>query len=472
MSEELLINKVKLICKKKPNDRSPADIQELQDLTRLSKVFKNIIELSGESAHQICCKFLSYEFCPAEQYLFNVGDQGTCFYTIISGKVGVEIPRKDEFPGESKMVEVVEFKTGASFGELALESSKPRLASVRCKVDSHFVTLDKSDYNRMIAKVVREKRNNVVNFLKSLPIFAGFTKGSLTKLTYNFKEKEFTKGQVVYREGDPINEVYLVTEGEFLFQKRIIVEDGRKKKALFSEHYTDSVEMIKFRSKALNKKLVQIGKIAKMGAGELFGVEEKDGPIRKFTCVCNSSKAKVLCILKNDFYRRIKGEDTLQYIQDKIDLKDKEINSRISMWKFIAEDTASSLSPLQLRRRTKEVEAILKEERKTPPPLTSSATAQVFSKKQDNYSNICLYKRVDDELRRSGSPFETSKRSPIKSKQRDVGYTGILRNAFVKGLEKFTAASLARRASPAPNSNSGHITLYSMNSRPVYTILK
>ena len=379
------------------------------------------------------------------------------------------MPRKDEFTGENKLVEVVEFKKGGSFGELALESSKPRLASVRCKVDSHFVTLDKTDYNRMIAKVVRDKRNNVVSFLKSLPIFAGFTKGSLTKLTYNFKEKEFVKGQVVYREGDTINEVFLVTEGEFLFQKRIIVEDGRKKKALFNEHYTDSTEVIKFRSKALTKKLVQIGKIAKMGAGELFGVEEKDDPVRKFTCVCNSSKAKVLCILKTDFYRRIKGEDTLQYIQDKIDLKEKEINSRVSMWKFIAEDTASSLSPLQLRKRTKEVDSILQQVRKTPPPISSSTATHVFSKKQDNFSNLFLYKLVDDELRRSGSPFESCKKLPIKAKTKDSG-AGFLRNAFVKGLEKLTAASLTHRASPSPNS--GQVTLYSMNSKAVYSILK
>lgn len=472
MSEEPLINKVKLICKKKPNDRTPNDIQELQELTRHSKVFQNIIELSGESAHQICCKFLSYEFCPADHYLFNVGDQGTCFYTMISGRVGIEIPKRDEYSGDSKMIEVVELGKGASFGELALESSKPRLASVKCKADSHFVTLEKADYNRMIAKVVRDKRNNVVNFLKSLPIFGSITKGSLAKLTYNFKEKEFIKGQVVYKEGDPIIEVFLVTEGEFLFQKRILVEDGRKKNAIYNEHYTDTIEVIKFRSKALNKKLVQIGNIAKIGPGELFGVEEKDESLRKFSCICNSAKAKVLCILKADFYRRVKGEDTLNYIQEKIDLKEKEINSRISMWKFIAEDTASSLSPLQLRRRNKEVEAVLREERKTPPPLNKCATTQVFSKKQDNFSNVFLYKLVDNELRKSLSPFDLHKKSPIKSEQRISVIPGMAKNAFAKGLQKVVTSSLTHRATPSPNRNSGHITLYSMNSKAVYDILK
>lgn len=473
MSEDLLIDKVKTICKKKPNERSLADITDLQNLTFKSKVFKNISELSGEAALQICCKFLSYEFCPANSYLFNAGDLGTCFYTLISGKVSIEIPIVDERTGETHYKEVVEISKGESFGELALESSKPRAASAKCKENSHFLTLEKIDYNRMIAKIVRDKRNNVVNFLKTLPIFSGITKGSIAKLTYNFKEKDFTKGQTVYKEGDVVNDVFLVTEGEFVFQKRIKVEDGRKKKGLYNQVYTDSVEIARFRSKGLEKKLVQVGTVSKIGIGELFGVEENDGELRKFTCLCSSSKAKVLFLPKSDFYKRVKGEDALVHIKQKIEVREEEIDSRVCMWKTIAENTASSLSPLQLRRKEQEL-ATLRERGKTPPPLIKSSTTQCFSKKQDNFSNEFLHKLVKNELMRSGSPIDTQKKNLKFSEKNEKTSVCITNSAVnkVKALERILRAENTKVKNFSPNLGSECLTMYSMNSKAIYKALK
>ena len=42
--------------------------------------------------------------------------------------------------------EVVAFKDGKSFGELALITSKPRAATIVCKQDCDFAVLDKQDY--------------------------------------------------------------------------------------------------------------------------------------------------------------------------------------------------------------------------------------------------------------------------------------------------------------------------------------
>jgi cAMP-binding proteins - catabolite gene activator and regulatory subunit of cAMP-dependent protein kinases len=220
MNDDVLITKVKQICNKKPKERSHSDLLELEDLTKNTKVFKNLIETNGDYAHRLCCQHLVYEYCAENNYLFKQGDPGTRFYIIISGNVGVEIPMKDEHSGEIKTIEVVSFTKGACFGELALESSKPRAASIKCKSDSHFVALEKVDYNRMIAKMVRDKRDFIVNFFSSLPIFSNMTKGSLAKLTYNFREKDYIKNQVVYKEGDFAVDAFIIVEGEFLFTKK------------------------------------------------------------------------------------------------------------------------------------------------------------------------------------------------------------------------------------------------------------
>jgi hypothetical protein len=41
-----------------------------------------------------------------------------------------------------------------------------------------------------------------IDFLKSLPVFASWTRDSLRKLTPFLKEKEFKRGQIVIKEGD------------------------------------------------------------------------------------------------------------------------------------------------------------------------------------------------------------------------------------------------------------------------------
>ncbi|OMJ85992.1 hypothetical protein SteCoe_12560 [Stentor coeruleus] len=403
MNDNTLINKVRQICKKKPNERSNIDIQDLQDLTKHSKIFQSLNETNGENAHLICCRYLLYEFCHAGNYLFQVGDLGTRFYIIIKGKVGVEIPIKDENTGEIKHLEVVQISKGGCFGELALESSKPRAASIKCKIDSHFVYLEKVDYNRMIAKLVQDKRNEMVKFLQSLPAFSNMTKTTLGKLTYNFKEKDFSKGQIVYKEGEIPVDVYLVIEGEFLFQKKILVEDGRRKKFLYNEAYSEHAEVLRFRTKGLIKKLVQIGDICKLGIGELFGVEELDDEPRRSTCICNSTKAKVLCISRSDFFKRIRGEEVFEYLQKKSNFKAQELESRASVWRFIAEDKAASLSPIQMRKREKCYLQNIESSRKHSPLLEKSSTTHMFSRRVELFHSNFLRKLVEIELNKKGS---------------------------------------------------------------------
>lgn len=54
---------------------------------------------------------------------------------------------------------------GAAFGELALENNAPRAASILCTEDTHFAVLEKTDYQRILAKIVKEERYALVDFL-------------------------------------------------------------------------------------------------------------------------------------------------------------------------------------------------------------------------------------------------------------------------------------------------------------------
>jgi cAMP-dependent protein kinase regulator len=280
MNDQLIQNIIS-ICSKRPIERSHTEIELLVDLTKHCKVFKNIIEENGIASHIICCKYLHHHFQEQNSFVFRYGEKGTRFYIIIQGKVAVEVLRKN-LKGEEEFEEVVELQNGSAFGELALESDKPRAASIRCKQDSHFLYLEKVDYVALIAKLIQRRRENNVNFLQKLPALACCTRGTLTKLTYAFSEKVFNKGQIVYVEGQEAKEIFLIKKGEFEFFKHISPEDN-------------SISILKkFKFKQKNCK------IASYGVGEMFGEEDTlQDRNRSNSCKCTEDKS-ILMIIDKD----------------------------------------------------------------------------------------------------------------------------------------------------------------------------
>ena len=320
MEQNIDISEVKCICAKRPAERTNQEIQFLANFTSSVKVFKSLIESNGPYSHLICCKFLQYQSCEKGHYLFKSGDHGTRFYIIVSGKVGVEVFMKGQ-KGDKHTVEIMVLNNGASFGELALENSKPRAASIKCKVSSHFIYLEKADYDRIMSKIVVEKRESLVIFLQSLPIFQNYTKGRLTKLSYIFKEKFFNKKYTIYAEGDIADEIFIIKEGQVGFYKIL----------------KNTTEQKKSQDSLPKKKSYKLKNIANLGIGEMFGEEEVFQNIeRKTTAKCLSDVLVVLSIsktvkFKQEFFKQINGEETLNYITNRIKNKAEQVDKRLNI---------------------------------------------------------------------------------------------------------------------------------------------
>lgn len=76
-----------------------------------------------------------------------------------------------------------ELGLGLSFGELALLNNKPRLASIICHEDSHFMTLDKKTFTLILKQKEEEKLIQEMVFFAKLPFFDGWNY-NLIKLIY------------------------------------------------------------------------------------------------------------------------------------------------------------------------------------------------------------------------------------------------------------------------------------------------
>ncbi|OMJ92526.1 hypothetical protein SteCoe_4656 [Stentor coeruleus] len=310
-----LLSNLKKICIKSPKDRTSDDIEQLYQLTKYNKVFSELSSVHGPNLHKTICKHLKYEFCDAGKYLFEYGSEGNKFYVILTGKVGIEIPKKDT---EIRFQEVVELTDGGCFGELALESDKPRQASIKCKTPCHFAYLLKNDYQVILLRQIRDRRNAIVNFLYSLPLFRNFTKGFLTKISYSLKEKSLKKGQVLYQEGEFSDEFYMVKEGEIGLFRKLKAKNPMRKNFIGTKSFEVN--------------------IANIGKGEIFGDDQLINKLpRASTSKCISDKAIVYYALKDEFTKLIRNEDFWEGLKEKLQIKHEDMEKRLLMTYSIRE---------------------------------------------------------------------------------------------------------------------------------------
>ena len=117
-------------------------------------------------------------------------------------------------------IEAVQLKAGKSFGELALIKNKPRAATIKCVEDCHFAVMSQADYNKVLNKIEQKNMTRIVEFLHELPFFKVWTRTALSKLYYSFEQRNLQRNQVLFRENQEADTVYIVQTGEFEVTKR------------------------------------------------------------------------------------------------------------------------------------------------------------------------------------------------------------------------------------------------------------
>lgn len=84
------------------------------------------------------------------------------------------------------------------------------MANAKCSVPTHFAILGKQDYNRVLGNIEKRALNEKINFLRSIPVFSKLTKTALGKLSYYFTPKKLLKNQMLYRENESAEAVYII----------------------------------------------------------------------------------------------------------------------------------------------------------------------------------------------------------------------------------------------------------------------
>lgn len=142
--EESSLDIVKRILMMPSQTRDEEDIKILVKILRTISFFETLGVQNEQNIIENCCRYFNFEFCPKGNYVFHYGSQGSKFYIILSGTVGVLVPKFGKvLTKKEDLKEIRVLKSGEAFGELALISKKTRSASILAKEDCCFAVLDK-----------------------------------------------------------------------------------------------------------------------------------------------------------------------------------------------------------------------------------------------------------------------------------------------------------------------------------------
>ncbi|RKG99158.1 cyclic nucleotide-binding domain-containing protein, partial [Corallococcus sp. CA047B] len=184
-----------------------------------------------------------FERCPLRRFgpgerILAQGSHGDAFYVICEGSVRVF--REDD----GHRQDLATLEGGAFFGEMALLSGAPRAASVESASDdtqvleisaSVLATLSHSHppVAQALKKFCRERL--LTNVMNGSPLFRPFNRKDRRGLVERFRARDVERGDVIIREGDATDGLYVVLSGEVDVLKDGHVLSRLKEGDLFGE---------------------------------------------------------------------------------------------------------------------------------------------------------------------------------------------------------------------------------------------
>jgi CRP-like cAMP-binding protein len=150
-----------------------------------------------------------------DDVLVQEGERGTSMFVIIQGRVVV---KRSESVGDLVLAELTD---GAFFGEMALLSDAPRMASVVCADDTMLFEISRellADITReypSVGEVMKKFHKNrlITNLLKTSPIFQPFSTKDKKDLIEKFKSRTVDEGTYLITRERPGEGLYVVLSG-------------------------------------------------------------------------------------------------------------------------------------------------------------------------------------------------------------------------------------------------------------------
>ncbi|KAL4438839.1 hypothetical protein ABPG74_016559 [Tetrahymena malaccensis] len=230
------------------------------------------------------------------------------------------------------MICVKEIEAGNAFGELALLNNKPRLATIVCHENCQFAILEKEDFTKILKDIEEKLLDKEISLLANLHIFQGWNKNLLKQLYLNSQKVKFNNGQIIFKEGDACDNVYIVNQGEFTTYKIFEFNRDEEQKDLNLDQFQQQDIIDQLNQVHGNQKPIEALpiKMSILTPFEMFGEEDflmkQD---RTFSVKCTSLQGQLIVIKNKNFSIRILQDDyTKQYLYERLEKKKKAFEQR------------------------------------------------------------------------------------------------------------------------------------------------
>ncbi len=168
--------------------------------------------------------------------IIKQGEVGDYAYLVYSGRVRVFQQNK-----EGKHITLEILSRGDLFGERSIIKKEPRLNSVRASDDVVALRISRTDFecllqdNQELLPYFEKffQNDSIVNFLRLSTFLSTPSPKQVKALLHQLEESSYCEGEVIFKEGDIGNHLYIVKSGEV---KAIKERDG---KALIQSYMTE-----------------------------------------------------------------------------------------------------------------------------------------------------------------------------------------------------------------------------------------
>jgi CRP-like cAMP-binding protein len=179
----------------------------------------------SHNALEILSKKLQIVEHPAGTHIIREGEPADAFYMVKKGEV--EVSKKTQ-TGKSTILSVK--GDGEGFGEMALLTCSPRIASVAAKTDVILLKLLKSDFEDIVSmdttfsQVVESKVHDYVQFnkIKTLDPFTHISEEKIPLLFEKLEERTYSPGENIVTQGDVGDRYFIIKSGRVAVLKKML----------------------------------------------------------------------------------------------------------------------------------------------------------------------------------------------------------------------------------------------------------
>jgi len=199
--------------------KSAEQLERIKTAVKANFLFQHLNEKQAKQVYDVMKRVTVKK----GDVVIRQGDQGDWFYVVDEGEYAVTLNQG------GKDVNILTYTTegGANpcFGELALMYSKPRAATVTATRDGVLWAMDRRSFRSILMK---SSAVSLTRTLRSVEVLKSLSVGQLQRLQDLLSEVTYKEGEMVIKQGEIGENLYIVAEGRVRITKR----EGKDEKML------------------------------------------------------------------------------------------------------------------------------------------------------------------------------------------------------------------------------------------------